>query len=107
MDYLSLYELATSLHVNFEKSKLIALKQTDWHAIFWPREILDSQAVVRHPGYPIRWTVTRKQQLKWVFDKLHDKLHYWKIATWPLHVHLRIVQSIIMAYVRFCLPLLH
>ena len=75
MDSLSLYGLATGLHVNFEKSKLIALKQTDWHAIFWPGEILDSQAVVKHLGYPTGWTVTMKQQVKWVFDKLHDKLH--------------------------------
>ena len=86
MDSLSLYGLAASLHVNFEKSKLIALKQANWHALLWQGEILDSHAVVKRLGYPIGWRVTKKQQLKWVFDKLHDKLHYWKIATWLLHV---------------------
>lgn len=45
--------------------------------------------------------------MDWIFRKLHDKLEYWKIPTWPLHVRLRIVQSILMAYVQFFLPLIH
>ena len=53
MNSLSLFGLAAGLHVNFEKSKLIDLKNTDWHGILWPREIVDSHAVVKHLKYPI------------------------------------------------------
>ena len=103
MDALSLIGLATGVYVNFEKSKLIPLKSQNWHAILWSREILDPHVLIKHLGYPIGWLVTQKQQLKWILDKLN----YWKTATWPLHVRLRIVQSIVMAYIQFFLPLLH
>ena len=45
--------------------------------------------------------------MQWVIQKLNQKLEYWKLSTWPLHVQLCIVQSIIMAYVQFYLPLVH
>ena len=37
---------------------------------------------------------------------LNQKLNYWKLSTWPLHVRLRIVQAIVMAYIQFFLPLI-
>ena len=36
MATLSLYGLATGLHINFDKSILLPLKQCDWHSILWP-----------------------------------------------------------------------
>lgn len=45
MDALSLFGLAAGLHVNFQESKLIHLKSSDWHALLWPGEILVSDAL--------------------------------------------------------------
>ena len=75
MDVASLFGLAASLYVNFEKSKLIPLKYSAWHAHFWRGEILHPHHIIRLLGYPIAWIVT-KNQLRWIFDKLHAKLQY-------------------------------
>ena len=60
----------------------------DWHSILWLGQVVHSRDVVKHLGYPIGWHITRKQQLKWIFQRLQHKLEYWKISTWPLHVRL-------------------
>ena len=57
----------------------------------------------RHLGYPLGWNATGKRKVEWVLEKVRQKLSYWKIATWPLHVRLRIVKSIFMAYMQYYL----
>ena len=87
--------------LDFEKSTLLPLKGCDWHALLW---IISPNTVVRHLG---GWNITSKHQMQWVLQKINLKIEYWKLSTWPLHVRRKIVQSIIMAYVQFYLPLLH
>lgn len=53
MASLSLNGLAAGLNVNFEKSKLLLLKDCDWHAVLWPGQIVHSEEIIRHLGYPI------------------------------------------------------
>ncbi|MCO5603297.1 hypothetical protein L7F22_057446 [Adiantum nelumboides] len=107
MEALELFGLAAGLKVNFRKSKLLPLCSCDWHSLLWPGEFVPPNVITRHLGYPIGWNVTHKQKVDSVMYRLNTKLHYWKLSTWPLHVSLRIVQSILMAYVQFFLPLLH
>ena len=44
--------------------------------------------------------------IQWFMPKLNRKIDYWQLSTWPLHVRLRIVQAIVMAYIQFFLPLI-
>ncbi|MCO5577736.1 hypothetical protein L7F22_031568 [Adiantum nelumboides] len=106
MKILSDFGLAAGLHINFKKSILLPLNSCDWHSILWLGQLLSPHDVIRHLGYPIGWFITVKQQMEWVTAKLTQKLRYWKLSTWPLHVRLRIVQSIVMAHAQFYLPLL-
>ncbi|MCO5586233.1 hypothetical protein L7F22_040172 [Adiantum nelumboides] len=100
------FGLAAGLHINFKKSILLPLNSCDWQSVLWPGQLLSPHDVIRHLGYPIGWFITAKQQMEWVAAKLTQKLRYWKLSTWPLHVRLRIVQSIVMAHIQFYLPLL-
>ncbi|MCO5547390.1 hypothetical protein L7F22_000839 [Adiantum nelumboides] len=104
---LHIYGLAAGLQVNIRKSKLFSLCQMDCHSVLWPGEIVKPDQIVRHLGYPLAWSVHNAILLDWVENKLRSKLHYWKLSTWSLHVRLRIVQSILVAYVQFFLPMLH
>ena len=92
---LKLHGLAVGLLVNFDKSKLLPLTPYSWHQFLWLAQMkwLDNLA--------IHWDGSRK--VEWVLQKVRQKLSYWKIATWPLHVRLRIVQSIFMAYMQYYL----
>ena len=103
MDALKLYGLAAGLQVNFKKSKLLPLTPYSWHQLLWPGQIVSPNEIVRHLGYPLGWNATGKRKAEWVLQKVRQKLSYWKIATWPLHVRLRIVQSIFMAYMQYYL----
>ncbi|MCO5581578.1 hypothetical protein L7F22_035466 [Adiantum nelumboides] len=106
MKILSDFGLAVGLQISFKKSILLPLNYCDWHSVLWPGQLLSPHDVIRHLGYPIGWFITAKQQMEWVTVKLTQKLRYWKLSTWPLHVRLQIVQSIVMAHVQFYLPLL-
>ncbi|MCO5584508.1 hypothetical protein L7F22_038436 [Adiantum nelumboides] len=86
MKILSDFGLAAGLHINFKKSILLPLNSCDWHSVLWLGQLLSPHDVIRHLGYPIGWFITMKQQMEWVIAKLTQKLRYWKLSTWPLHV---------------------
>ena len=95
MNALNLYGLAIGLHVNFSKSKLLPLTPYSQHQLLWLGQVVSPNEMVRHLGIP--------SQAEWVMQKVRQKLSYWKIATWLLHVRLRIMQSIFMAYMQYYL----
>ena len=95
MDALKLYGLVARMHVNFNQSKLLPLTPYSWHQLLWLGQVVSPNEMVRHLGIP--------SQAEWVMQKVRQKLSYWKIATWLLHVRLRIMQSIFMAYMQYYL----
>ena len=103
MDALKLYGLVVGLHVNFNKSKLLPLTPCSRHQLLWMGWVVSPNEMVRHLGYPLGWNATRKRKVEWVLHKVRQKLSYWKIATWSLHVRLQMVQSIFMAYMQYYL----
>ncbi|MCO5586040.1 hypothetical protein L7F22_039978 [Adiantum nelumboides] len=76
MKALHFYGLAAGLQVNFQKSKLLSLRQMDWHSVSWPGEIVKPDQIVRHLGYPLAYSVHNAKLLDWVENKLRSKLHY-------------------------------
>ena len=96
-----MYELVVGLHVNFSKSKLLPLTPYSWHQLLWPGQVVSPNEMVRDLGYPLGWNATGKEKVEWVLQKVRQKLSYWKIVTWPLHVRLRIVQFIFMVYMQY------
>lgn len=107
MAALNMFSLAAGLKANFRKSKFLPLKVKDWHSLLWPGMLISSKEIVRHLGYPLAWHTSSTKQAEWVMQRIRQKIHYWKLSTWPLHVRLRIVQSVLIAYIQFFLPLLH
>ena len=86
MDGFKLYALVVGLHVNFSKSKLLPLTPHSWHQLLWPGQVVSTNEMVRHRGYLLGWNGTGKGKVEWIMQKLRQKLSYWRIATWPLHV---------------------
>lgn len=84
------YGVAVGLKVRFIM-KLVTLHVKDWHFILWPSKIVHSTTIVRHLRYLLTWLVSDFQQLDWVEQRLQSNLQYWKLSTWPLYVHRRIV----------------
>lgn len=82
-----------------------SLTSQQWHALLWPDQIITSQEIVRHLGYPLGWNISSRDATDWVLQKFKKKISYWKLPTWPLHVRMRIVQSILIAYLEFFLPI--
>lgn len=103
---LDLFSTAAGLNLNVQKSALIDISAEDFEHLIWNGKRIPTGHVFRHLGYPIGVDVTNKQLIDWIMIKLKNKINYWKSDEWPLHVRLRIIQSILIPYVMYYLPLL-
>lgn len=106
MGKLSLFSLAVGLNLNIDKSTLIDLSATRFDSLIWQGKRLSTGHVFRHLGYPIGVNVSNKMLIDWVIERVRGKILYWKSDEWPLHVRLWIIQSILISYFLYYLPLL-
>ena len=66
------------------------------------------EKLVMAQGYPLHWSITRKQQKdEWVLHKIRQYPRYWEITAWSLNVKLRIVQTMLLECMQFYLPLIN
>lgn len=107
LSYLGLLSLAAGMNLNMHKSVLIDLTVGKFDALIWPRQRILKGNVFKYLGYPMGVDVTNQQLLKWVMDKVNTKIVAWYCDEWPLHVRLRILQSILIPYLLYYLSLLN
>lgn len=92
--------------MNIDKSTLIDLSAARFDSLIWQGKRLTTGHGFRRLGYPIGVNVSHKMLINWVIERVKGKILYWKSDEWPMHVRLRIIQSIIIPYFLYYLPLL-
>lgn len=107
MQYIALFSLAAGMNLNLHKSHLIDINAENFNALIWAGKRMHQGQVFRHLGYPIGVNVTNQQLTSWVAEKVQTKIASWYCDEWPLHVRLRIVQSILVSYLLYYIPLLN
>ena len=100
------FALASGLHINWRKSRLISCTESDLQSLGWQGSVIHRGSIFRHLGYPLGVDVTNAQLLEWIGSKLRDKFMYWKSQSWPFHVRLKVVQCIMIPMILYFLPLL-
>jgi hypothetical protein len=100
------FALASSLHINMQKSLLTRSTKQNLVDLGWCGRILDQEKICRHLVYPIGVIISSSQSLNWIFGTISNKFIYWKSQAWPFATRLKVVQAIMIPMISYFLPLL-
>ena len=101
-----LFSLASGLKINMHKSVLISCTEQNIMELGWSGKIVNRGEIFRHLGYPIGVEVSHVKLVDWVSRKIENKFIYWRSQSWPFHIRVKVVQSIMIPMVSYYLPLL-
>ncbi|KAH7433733.1 hypothetical protein KP509_07G083200 [Ceratopteris richardii] len=100
------FSKASSLNISMGKSALIKISAQHFLFPSWQGRKIECGFIFRHLGYPLGINVPIKDQIQWVLCKIKNKMNLWHAAQWPLHIRIRIVQSILQPYIMYYILLL-
>lgn len=104
--FIDYYSKASCMHLHFSKSSLIDINAYDFYHLIWHGKRIPKETIFRHLGFPVGVLVSNKNLIHWVLEKIKKKISFGKCTESPLHVRLRIVQSILILYILYYILLL-
>ena len=107
LELLQGFSSASRSKCSIDKSRLILLTEgADFYPSSWIGEVISKGHVVRHLGVPLGVGITHKQAFDWVKLKVSQKIQHWQWMLLPMEGRIKVINSIIIPYVQYALPLM-